>query len=127
MIMMLQRTIIYLIITLACLGFLYAVENKPPLIPHGIYLPATTHTFAPTPGAITLVKIPPLGAQKIGIINMQMRLSGEPSEIQEHQVLESASVMAKQNGADGIALNYFFASQAEGNKSYLLQAMAFKV
>jgi hypothetical protein len=126
MIMILMRSAIYAIIALASIGFLYAIESKPPLIPHGLYLPAIEQTFPAHEGNVAVVKIPPLGAKIIGTINMQMRLIDAPNETQERQLLEKVTALAAQKGAEGIALNYFFATQGEGGKSYLLQALAFR-
>jgi hypothetical protein len=107
MIMILMRSAIYAIIALASIGFLYAIESKPPLIPHGLYLPAIEQTFPAHEGNVAVVKIP-------------------PNETQERQLLEKVTALAAQKGAEGIALNYFFATQGEGGKSYLLQALAFR-
>jgi hypothetical protein len=123
---MIQRNAIYLLITLASIGFLYLIENKPPLIPYGIYLPVTNNTFPAYQGNVKIVNALPSGSKVMGIINMQMRLTGEPSEADEHEIMNATTILAKQNGADGIALNYFFASQGQGNKTYLLQAKAFR-
>ena len=125
---MIRRIAIYLIIALVSLGFLYLIENKPPLIPHGIYLPATEQNFPANQGKVHVVQTLPMSSKAIGVINLQMRLKGDPSEADEQQIMAVATQMAGQNGADRIALTYFFASQGqgEGNKSYLLQARAFR-
>ncbi len=121
----LQQWSVYLIITIVSIGFLYAIESRPPLVPHGIYLPATEQSFPVHEGKVDMSQSLPPGAKIIGVINLQMRLDGNPSEAMEQEIMNNATTLAAQNGAKGIVVTYFFASQGAGNKSYLMQAQAF--
>lgn len=102
-----NRNVVYLLLTIIVVGLMFITEPSAPILPHGLFLPATNQTYpSRSDDDVKLYNGNVSNAKIIGQVRVELHFD-QTSENQEAEVLRYARHLAAQAGANGLAVNTF--------------------